>query len=359
MAGMTGGAGPRTLRTASWIRHTTAMILGRSGAGAEAADAMADAIVEAHLRGVETHGVRRLRPYVGRIRSSGVDGNAHPLITRHGGILHVDGRNGIGHYVATAAADAVAVAAQQHGVAVALVRNSNHFGFAGHYATMIASKQQVGIVTSNGQVCVGPEGAKRAVLSNNPLAIAAPVDEADAFVELDLATSMTSRANVVALAKTGGVLPPGIAQDREGAPTQDAARALEGSLLAFGGMRGFGLLLAIELITGILSGGAYADLVSSKEAAPDAPERTAHTMIAIDIDKAIGVQSFRERIGDFIARVAGVPVNPQAAPVRYPGQRRWNLRRERMRDGIPLTSGDVRELEELARELRVSLTPIV
>ena len=75
---------------------------------------------------------------------------------------------------------------------------------------------------------------------------------------------------------------------REDHPTRDPAAALEGSLLAFGGDKGFALLVALEAMTGVLAGGAYADQVSSKEAAPNAPEGTAHTMIAIDISKAIG-----------------------------------------------------------------------
>jgi LDH2 family malate/lactate/ureidoglycolate dehydrogenase len=113
--------------------------------------------------------------------------------------------------------------------------------------------------------------------------------------------------------------------------------------------------MAIEVITGILSGGAYADLVSSKEAAPNAPEGTAHTMIAIDIGKSVGVDAFQDRIGDLIARLTGLPVNSEAAPARYPGQRRWKLRGERLRGGIPVTQVDLEDLEDLARAQGVSL----
>ena len=145
---------------------------------------MADAVTEAHLRGVETHGLRRLRPYIERIRSGGVDAAARPQVGAKNALLIVDGRNGIGHHVATVAAKAVSDAARRFGIAVALVRNSNHFGFAGHYATMIAAERQLALVTSNGQVCVAPEGGTQSLLSNNPLAIAAPM-RADRFLELD------------------------------------------------------------------------------------------------------------------------------------------------------------------------------
>jgi len=340
-------------RPARWMHDLVRDSLLAVGASADAAEAMANALTEAHLRGVETHGLRRLRPYVARVRSGGVDGKAQPQIEAKHSLLMVDGRNGIGHCVATVAAQAVSDAARRCGIAIALVRNSNHFGFAGHYATLIAARGQLGIVISNGQVCVAPEGATRPLLSNNPLAIAAPLARPDAFFELDLATSVTSRANVVAAARSGALLPPGLAQDADGNPTRDPTAALAGSLLAFGGAKGFGLLVALEALTGVLAGGTFADQVSSKEAAPDAPEGTAHTLIAIDLATALGTNAYAQRLDELVRRLAALPVNPAAAPVRYPGERRWALRRERLRDGVPLSEADLADAMTLAHELGV------
>jgi LDH2 family malate/lactate/ureidoglycolate dehydrogenase len=345
---------PAVPRPAQWVDDLVRNSLVAAGAAADAADAMAKAIAEAHLRGVETHGLRRLRPYVARLRSGGVDGQARPQIDAKGGLLMVDGRNGIGHYVASQAAQAVSDAARQSGIAIALVRNSNHFGFAGYYATLIAARGQLGIVTSNGQVCVAPAGAKQALLSNNPLAIAAPLGDPDRFLELDLATSVTSRANIVAAERSGATLPSGLAQDADGSPTRDPAAALAGSLLAFGGAKGFGLLVALEALTGVLAGGAFADQVSSKEASPEAPEGTAHTLIAIDLATALGTQAYSQRLDELMTRLAGLPVNAAAEPIRYPGERRWALRRERLRDGVPLSQSELADALELADELGVA-----
>ncbi len=344
----------REFRSADWIRRKISEILLAAGAHAAAAGAMASAISEAHLRGVETHGLRRLRPYLARIRSAGVDPKAQPAIEQRGALLMIDGRNAIGHYVATEAAKAVSEAARLSGVAIAIVRNSNHFGFAGYYATLIAEHGQIGIVTSNGQVCVGPKGATKALLSNNPLAIAAPTGRDDAFLEMDLATSVTSRANVVEFAKSGQALHSDVAQDAAGYPTRDPAAALEGSLLAFGGNKGFALLVALEAMTGVLAGGAFADQVSSKEAAPNTPEGTAHSMIAIDIGKAIGEPEYVRRLDEMLGRLCSLPTAEDAEKIRYPGERRWQLRRERLRDGIPLSKSDLEGLHEAAKEAGVS-----
>jgi LDH2 family malate/lactate/ureidoglycolate dehydrogenase len=347
---------PATLRPAQWVHELVKNSLLRSEASAESAHAMADAITEAHLRGVETHGLRRLSPYVARIRSGGVNGKSQPQATGKNALISIDGQNGVGHHVATYAAKAASDAARQFGIAIALVRNSNHFGFAGYYATMIAARKQLGIVTSNGQVCVAPEGAKKPLLSNNPLAIAAPLPNPDRFLELDLATSVTSRANIVERAMSGALLPPGWAQDAEGAPTRSPGAALEGSLLAFGSNKGFALLVALEALTGVLCGGAYADQVSSKESAPNTPEGTAHTMIAIDLEAAIGADSYSDRLEALLKRLLALPLNPAAGVIRYPGERRWTLRSERLRHGIPLSEAELTDATRLAKELGIPIS---
>jgi LDH2 family malate/lactate/ureidoglycolate dehydrogenase len=344
-----------TLRPAQWVRDLVQGCVEAAGASTQRASAMADAIAEAHLRGVETHGLRRLSPYVARLRAGGVDGNAHAQVSAMRALLHVDGRNGIGHHVAGVAARAASEAAREFGIGIALVRNSNHFGFAGYYATLIAAAGQIGIVSSNGQVCVAPEGAKRPVLSNNPLAIAAPLPEPDAFLELDLATSATSRANVVEAARLRMPLPSGWAQDASGKPTGDPAAALAGSLLAFGGNRGFGLLVALEALTGVLSGGVFADQVSSKEAAPNFPENTAHTFIAIDLERALGRDAYAQRLDQLVRKLKELPMHSGTPDIRYPGERRWRLRRERLRDGIPLSHADFEAATRLAKELGVAI----
>jgi LDH2 family malate/lactate/ureidoglycolate dehydrogenase len=344
----------RVVRSASWIAHLVSACLESVGAGSDAARVMADALKEAHLRGVETHGLRRLRPYIRRIQSGGVDAKADPEATQHGSLIKIDGRNGIGHFVASRAADLVSGSARQNGIAIGLVKNSNHFGFAGYYATRIAAAGQIGIVTSNGQVCVAPGGAAKPLLSNNPLAIAAPTSRPDVFVELDLATSVTSRANIVEAARTGASIPAGWAQDADGQTTRDSKAALAGSLLSFGGDKGFALLFALEAMTGVLDGGAYGDQVSSKEAAPNAPEGTAHTLIAIDLKTALGVETYVSRLDDLIGRLLALPTSSEARSIRYPGQRRWSLRTSRLRDGIPLAAADFKDVCDLAQELGVT-----
>jgi LDH2 family malate/lactate/ureidoglycolate dehydrogenase len=338
------------------LGHAIVAILVAAGAAPAAARHMADALIEAHLRGVETHGVRRLAPYVARIAAGGVDARADPHLDRRGSLLLVDGRAGIGHHVAAVTADALVAVARETGVGCALIRNSSHFGFAGYYATRMAMAGTASVVVSNGQVLVGPEGAARALFSNNPVAVAAPLPDGTCF-ELDMATSVTSRARIVAAAERGERIPSGLAADADGHPTTDAAAAAAGILLPFGGAKGFAMLAALELLTGVLSGDVYADMVASKEDDAGAAEGTAHFMLAIELDSAGGDAVIRARAADLVRRIHELPMVDGHPSPRYPGERRWRLRGERLSAGVvPLTAAEEDGLVALAGRFGVSVT---
>lgn len=318
-----------------------------AGATDAAARDVASHCVSAEARGVVTHGVRRVPALVTRLKAGGIDGTASPTIKQSGSVLLVDGHNGIGHHVARVAADALIEAARASGIAAALVRNSSHFGYAGYYATLMAKAGMVGVAVSNGQVLVGPSGARKAIFSNNPFALSAPVGHERTF-EFDMATSVTSRARIAAAAEKGGRIPAGLALDREGRPTEDPAKALEGLLLPMGGDKGFGFIAALEILTGILPGGAYADQVVSKEASPDQPEGTSHYLMAIAPAAFGSDETFRTRMIDLEDRITHLPMLDGCSPARLPGARREAQAAQSARDGIPLERMTFNNLKALA-----------
>lgn len=331
------------------LERTATAILCAAGAASEAARDAARHIACAEASGVGTHGLRRLAPMVQRLRGGGIDGTAKPELSRSGAVISVDGRNGLGHHVARFAADAAIEAALDLGAGVALVRNSNHFGYAGYYAVHMAEQGMVGLVVSNGQVLVGPPGARRAIFSNDPVAVAAPMAEGSVF-EFDMATSVTSRARIAQAAEFGRSIDPGLALDADGQPTTDAVAALKGLLLPMGGTKGFGFIAALEVLTGVLPGGAYADLVTSKEAATDRPEGTSHFLMAISAEAAGGLETFRARISDLADRLAALPMAEGTPPPRLPGARRAALRAKAAREGVSLSASEWSTLRRLAAE---------
>src|SRR5690606_20388077 len=135
----------------------------------------------------------------------------------------------------------------------------------------------------------------------------APIEEG-AFFEFDMATSVTSRAKIAMAAERGEAIAEGMALDQSGSPTTDARAAMKGILLPLGGDKGLGFVSALELLTGVLPGGCYADQVESKEADAGAPEGTCHFLMAIDVDRALGREAFVARLRDMVARLRNLPM---------------------------------------------------
>ena len=324
-----------------------------AGVSASAAVEMTEVMLEADLRGVDTHGLRRLAPYLERIRSHAVDGAAEPVIVRRASIIDVDARNAIGHYAMMRACQAIVAGAREQPVQVATIRESNHFGLAGYYVSWLAQRGFVAICASNGTPCVAPPGGRVPFFSNDPLAIAAA--DGEITVEYDVALSSVSRARIAQSAERGNSIPSDWALDEAGIPTTDAAAALRGTLLPFGGERGFGLLFAVEILAGVLGGGAFADDVASKEQAGTI-ERTSHVLIAIASGALHDGHGFGQRLRALVERMREVSRDASIAP-RYPGERRWELRRHRLKHGVPLDTATVRALKRVADSAAIAMPP--
>src|SRR3954451_21674882 len=170
----------------SWV--TT--VLSSWGYRPAAADLIADTLVDANLRGVDSHGVIRLPIYHRRVVAGLVDPTASPTIEVDRASVSVSADGAPGQVAAWAALEAVTDRAARHGVANAVVRGSTHFGTAGYYARELARRDLIGVVVSNSESVVVPHGGTEAVLGTNPLALAAP--SFGEPVSLDMATSTTA-----------------------------------------------------------------------------------------------------------------------------------------------------------------------
>lgn len=336
---------------AQHLRKFVVELIQKCGASQSAALNLADALIEAELRGVETHGLNRLPQYTKRMLNGTMNGVAEPNVEVQGNIIRVDGNNAIGHHIAQVTIDHMIPIAKSKDVAVAVVRNSNHFGFAGFYATKMAEHDMVAIITSNGTPLISVTNGKVPFFSNNPFSIAAPISEEE-FVEMDLALSLTSRARIQQAWERKEMIPRGWANGPDGYPTLDPKSALEGSMNPLGGERGFAMLFGLEILSGLLSGGSTADEVKPKDNG-NSPEGTCHFFIALNIEAFLKPTHFRSNLRDLIERMHCVPRITSGSPPRYPGERRWINRKKRLKEGIPLDSSMLAKLDKLSKELAV------
>ena len=331
----------------------TERILRAAGASAAAAAATAHSLVDANLRGLDSHGVVFLNFYLPRLRAGTTRGDAEPeLLVDLPALALVDGHDGLGGYVASFAMELCCEKALAAGAAVVAVRNSTHFGAASCYADQAAERGCVGIALTNSDPGMGPLGALAPVLGTNPIAIAAPPADSGPRPSLDIATSVVAQGKIILAQRAGEPIPGDWAVGNDGAPTTDPEAALAGSVLPMAGHKGFALAFMIDVLTGCLSGALTSPRIPGDPAAPE-PQGTGHLMLAIHMPAIAEEGAYRESLGRLIDHVHHAPRADWAEPFLIPGELEDRARSERSTGGIPLTASTRSLLRDLGEEYGV------
>ncbi|MEV8398182.1 Ldh family oxidoreductase [Streptomyces niveus] len=316
------------------------------------AEAISGILVQADLFGIHTHGIGRIPQYLQRGRLGGLDPAAQVRIERVAPALaRVDGAGGIGPLVGARALEAAAEGARRTGIGAAFVRHSNHFGPVMPYLFQAAEQGFAAIIASNATTTIAPWGGREARVGNNPLGIGVPSPGGDP-VMLDIAMSVVARAKIRRAAAAGDAIPDTWATDLDGNPTTDPDAALAGFLQPIGGHKGYGLSLMVDLFTGLLSGAAYLNHVSSWSVSPERPQNLGHTFLLIDTRPLMDTDALTSRMADFAGILHDTPPADPAAPVRLPGENELATHRRQSADGVEVASADIAALQELATNAR-------
>lgn len=326
-------------------------LLQRWGYAPDDADYLADTLVDANLRGVDSHGVIRLAAYHRRIEAGLVDPAARPEVHVDRGVVRVDARGASGQIAARAATDAVAEAARAHGVATATVRGSAHFGAAGYYARSLARAGFVAMVVSNSETIVVPFGGRTALLGTNPFAFAAPGDPP---VSLDMATSTSAAGKILVAQTEGRTIPLDWGVDADGVPTSDPAKVV--SLSPFGGPKGYGIAFLVEVLAGVLSGAAVGRDIGNMYQDFSKPQDVGHWMLAVDVSAHMPPADFAERMAALVGMVHSTPPAPGFDEVLVPGEPEERVRATRLADGVPVSDAVLAELVALGERFGEPLT---
>lgn len=333
------------------LTDLAAAALRRGGVPAPDADRVARILVLSDLFGIGTHGVSRVAEYLDRVRLGGIDPAAPVRVDRVGPALtRVNGANGLGPLIGTVALEAAMDGARATGLGAAFARGSNHFGPAMPYLFLAAEEGFAAIVASNATTTIAPWGGREPRLGNNPLGIGVPHPGGDPVL-LDMAMSVVARARVRAAAKAGTPIPETWATDADGVPTTDPDVALTGNLLPFGGHKGYGLALMVDLFAGLLSGAAYLDHVSSWSESPEAPQNLGQLFLLVDTARLLDGAALAERMADFAGILHATPPADPDVPVRLPGEAELAERRRQTRDGVDVDAEVFAELRRLAGQL--------
>ena len=310
-------------------------------------------MVEADLRGIDSHGVGMLPTYDQRRRQGKIDPLAEACTLCEGPVLTlVDAGHGIGHPAARFAMERACDKAAIAGLGVSVVVHSNHFGAAGVYSTIAAERGLVGFAcTGTTQRSVVPTGGRDPRFSTNPIAFAASPAEGDPF-SLDMATSTVAVGKVNIARRAGKPLPEGWAVRPDGLSETDAAAAFNavpkrltplGGNRTLGSHKGYGLAVMVDILASLL-GGANVGGIDLATGEPGRFIEVGHFFLALD--PAFFNPSFTDDLGRLTAALRATPPADPAQPVLVPGDPEHAARRERLRAGIPMT-------ETLFEEIRV------
>lgn len=308
------------------LRTWTAGLLGAIGTPPDIAADVADVLVASDRRGIASHGTARLPNYVALVEAAVLDPAARPIReTGRTALTRFDARNGWGHHASRVAVDWAIEAVAVAGMATAVVRNSNHYGIAGWYALRAAERGLIGISLSNTSPLVAPTRARTAMLGTNPIAIAAPAGRFGSFC-LDMATSTVPRGRIEVAARRGEALPVGWAIEADGRPALTPEAALGGALHPLGGeeatagYKGYGLSLAVDMLTGVLGGAAFGPNIVGLFST-EAPSDLGQTFIVIDPAAIDEPGAFASRLEGYLGQLVAAPLAPGApGRVLIPGE---------------------------------------
>jgi LDH2 family malate/lactate/ureidoglycolate dehydrogenase len=333
-------------------------------AGVPAADAsiVSEVLIESDKRGIDSHGIGRLKPiYIDRIR----DGILNPvtqveIVRERKTTAVLDGHNGMGHVVARQAMELAIAKAKAHGMGMTAVRNSTHYGIAGYYALMATQAGMIGITGTNARPSIAPTLGVENMLGTNPLTIGLPTDEAFPFI-LDCATSVTQRGKIESYARMGKQLPSGWVIDLEGNNRTDTAQVLidltrdRAALTPLGGLgeegagyKGYGYATVVEVLCAALQDGAYLKMLNGfDQDGKKIPYPLGHFFMAIDVAEFIELDRFKHISGEIMRELRASRKAPGEERIYTAGEKEhlaWEYRKTR---GCPVPAALRKDMETL------------
>ena len=334
-------------------RAFTEAVLQANGVSKNNAAIIAHGLVQADLRGVESHGINRLPSYMARVRNNVLDPKAEPTLSKVTPVVaQVDGHNGFGFPAADLAMETAISAAREYGIGMVSVKHSNHFGMSAWIVQKAVDAGMMSLVFTNSSPALPAWGGRDRLMGVSPIACGAPGGNEKPFV-LDMAPSVAARGKIYKALRRGEKIPPDWALDGEGKQTDDPARALEGVMLPMGGPKGSGLAVMMDVFSGVLSGSAFAGGVTGPYDMSK-PGDVGHFIVAIKPDLFMSLEDFRERMDTLYQRIVGSEKMHGVDRIYFPGEIELLRQEERLRNGIPYVQDEIDTLNGEAEQAGVA-----
>lgn len=327
-------------------------IFRRAGLPGDEARLVADALVLADLRGMQSHGVLRVPVYAEKIRAGGFRaGRKGRVVLETAGTVLLDGEHGIGQVLTIVAMDRAIEKARGNGIGAAGVFNSNHHGEAAYYVLHAIRKDMIALVATNGSPNMPAWGGTTKMTGPLPFTAGVPALEEQPFI-IDAALGVTNRGKLIYMRSKGEKIPPGWGVDRNAQPTDDPGKVLDGGwILPIGGHKGFGITMFLEILSGVLTGALIGSAIRDLyDARASEPQGLGHFCIAIDPNAFMPIGQFKRRMDEMIRMVKASRLAPGNERMIIPGQLEFEKEAQRRARGIPLAQTLVDQLHKLGAE---------
>lgn len=339
--------------SADETRDFIIQVLQEEGIKRDAATSVADGLVHASLRGVDSHGVRLLPHYLDELSAGRVTKKPDAELETTGPSTAVfDADHGFGHWAGMKGTNAAVELAEESGSGIVAVKNSNHFGACSYYSIELAKSDMIGIAMTNSDSLVVPTHGMRAFLGNNPISIAAPCSDEEP-VCLDMATSKITFNEVLKCREEGIEAPSKSGVNSEGEETTDPEEIEH--LLPVGGYKGYGLGVMIEILSSVLTDMNYGpELTKMYDDPIEKNRKLGHFFLAIDIERFSQPEPFKRRIQKLLNDLRSEPA-AEGETVQAPGDPEKETKKDRLENGIPLREIDYEEFQTLAQRHSISM----
>lgn len=329
----------------------------------------ADVLTESDKRGIDSHGINRLKPiYVDRIKAGILNPvTCFEIIKETETTAVVDGHNGMGMVIGYNSMKMAIEKAKHFGMGMVAVRNSSHYGIAGYYATMATKRGMIGITGTNARPSIAPTFGVENMLGTNPLTFGIPTDEDFPFM-LDCATSITQRGKIEYYARIGKDTPKGMVIGEDGNPMTDSAQILKSlnlgkaALAPLGGMgdemagyKGYGYATVVEILSAALQNGNYLKMLNGvDEDGKNIPYNLGHFFIAINTDAFMGEKIFRNIAGNILRELRASKLSPHEKRIYTAGEKEYLIYLNRKDTGVLVGEALQKDLISIRDELKLS-----
>jgi ureidoglycolate dehydrogenase (NAD+) len=315
-------------------------------------------LMQASLRGIDSHGVRLLPHYLRALEAGRLNPNPDYRFERTAAATGtLDGDHTFGHAAGAEGMGHAMDLARENGLGAVAVRNSSHFGSAAYYSLMAAEQGMIGLSFTHADALMLTYGGKRPYFGTNPICFAAPCQDEEPFC-LDMATTSVTWNKVLHEYNQKGSVPLGWGVDAEGNDAHSPESMV--GLHPIGGYKGFGLGMMVDVLCGVLTGMPFGRHISRMYGDPIEDKRyLGHFFLAVDIQRFIPLEQFKANMQQMMKEVRAEPPQDPKVPLQVAGDPEKTAYAERSRKGVILSDGEWEEFTSLARKCGLTLPKVL